>query len=341
MPGPGQLASSYILEASPHKNPEHPSTLRFAGVAKRQSRWTRPPTTAPRTGSRLKFGEYYLRQRQSNNFKMSFFSTPRKFPRKAGMQTPSPAEFPIPQANVKWEQEHEDILVHILCNCQDERVRPPFGKHVVGIMNKLNKRLKDGTAYTQKQVEAKIKHLKEQWVNFSELVRDKAGTGCGWDDDLGTVTGTPEQWEHLRLIKSLNKYYKFRNGPPVNFKHLCYIFEGSTSTGKWRYASTQSPLGSDCEDNDIHLNNLVAIIDLTEPQCASTHKAKGKGKGKLKREGSHLQGLHSSKRSSMGEQIYSEMHKSFDILRSDYLQRCKLSDGHSPGDGMSYKPPPS
>ncbi|XP_059436393.1 uncharacterized protein LOC132169366 [Corylus avellana] len=238
---------------------------------------------------------------------MSFFTTPRKSPRKHGMQTPSPPEVPILLANVKWEQEHEDILVHILCNCQDDGVRHPFGKHMPNITKKLNRRLKDGTAYTQKQVGDKIKHLWELWVYFSEFVRDKAGTGCGWDDDLGIVTGTPKQWEHIRLTTSLKKYYKFRNGPPTNFKHICYIFEGSTSTGKWRYASTQSPPGSDCEENDIDLNNPAAIIDLTEPHCASSHKARRKGKGKLKREGSHLQGSNSSKRSSKGEQIYSEL----------------------------------
>lgn len=103
-------------------------------------------------------------------------------------------------ANVKWEQEHEDVLVQILKKLQDEGVRLPYGKHAPRITKKLNKRLSNSTMYTQKQVEGKIKLLKELYVNFSDFVHDKAGTDCGWDEDLGTMMGTPEHWEHLRMV---------------------------------------------------------------------------------------------------------------------------------------------
>jgi hypothetical protein len=57
-------------------------------------------------------------------------------------------------------------------------------------MDMLNERLHDSTVYTVKQVEGKIRFLKDSYVHFLEFVRDKASASCGWDDDLGTVTGT-------------------------------------------------------------------------------------------------------------------------------------------------------
>jgi hypothetical protein len=96
-------------------------------------------------------------------------------------------------------QEHKNDPVQILKKPQ-ERVLPPHGKHATRIMKKLNKRLRDGTVYTVKQVEGKIKLLKELYVNFSEFVRNKVGADCRWDDDLGTLTGTPKQWENIRMV---------------------------------------------------------------------------------------------------------------------------------------------
>jgi hypothetical protein len=106
--------------------------------------------------------------------------------------------------------------------------------------------------------------------------------------------------------RSLQKYYKFQCGPPVNYNHLFFIFVGSTSTGKWRYANTQSTLKNACEENDVNLNLPPAIINLTEPQCA--HASNSKGKWKLKRPGCPLQGSHSSKHSSKGEKYREDAH---------------------------------
>ena len=87
--------------------------------------------------------------------------------------------------------------MQILKKLQEEGVLPPYGKHGPCITKKLNKRLRDGIVYTLKQVEGKIKLLKVLYVNFSNFVHNKTGTGCEWDDDLRTVTGTLEQWEHI------------------------------------------------------------------------------------------------------------------------------------------------
>ena len=119
-----------------------------------------------------------------------------------------PLQIPVVFGNVKWEQEHEDELVQILKRPQEE-VLPPYGKHVSHITDKLSNRLCDGTVYTVKQVEGKIKLLKELYVNFSDFVHDKVGTGCGWDDDLGTVTGTSEQWEHIQTVSHYVYVYHF------------------------------------------------------------------------------------------------------------------------------------
>jgi hypothetical protein len=110
---------------------------------------------------------------------MSLFSTSRKSPRKVAMQILSPSQIPIVFENVKWEQEHEDELVQSLKKLQEERVISPYGKHVACITDKLNNRFRDDPIYTVKQVEGKIKFLKESYVNFSDFVRDKVGTGCG------------------------------------------------------------------------------------------------------------------------------------------------------------------
>ena len=129
--------------------------------------------------------------------------------------------------------------------------------------------------------------------------------------------------------KSLSKYYKFRNGPPANFNDLCSIFAGSTATGKWRYASTQSPPDSDVEKNNADLNvPPPAIINLSEPR-STPGSSKGKGKGKLKRCSCPVEGSQSSKRSNTGEQIVGEKLSQFDSMRSDYLDKCRISDGLS------------
>ena len=63
-------------------------------------------------------------------------------------------------------QEHENDLVQIQKKLQ-EGVLPAHGKHAARIMKKLNKWLRDGIVYTMKQIEEKIKLLKELYMNFS------------------------------------------------------------------------------------------------------------------------------------------------------------------------------
>jgi hypothetical protein len=62
---------------------------------------------------------------------------------------------------MKWEQEHEDELVNIFKRLQEDGVLPPYGKHMAHIAIMLNERLCDGTIYTVKQVEGKIRFLRD------------------------------------------------------------------------------------------------------------------------------------------------------------------------------------
>jgi hypothetical protein len=90
----------------------------------------------------------------------------------------------------------------------------------------------------------------------------------------------------------------------MSYNHLCFIFAGSTTTGKWRYASTQSLIDNVDEEKNVDLNiPPLVIIDLTKPHYVL---ASSRGKGKLKRSGCHLQYSHSSMHSHMNEKIVSE-----------------------------------
>jgi hypothetical protein len=134
---------------------------------------------------------------------MSSYSTPRKSPRKATMQTPSPQQLPHTNTYMKWDQVHEDTLVDILKRLQEDGVLPPYARQFSKITIMLNQRLSDGTVYNENQVDGKLRYLKNLYVHYLEFVRDKAGTGCGWDDELETVTGTSEQWEHIRVVSRI------------------------------------------------------------------------------------------------------------------------------------------
>ena len=64
---------------------------------------------------------------------------------------------------------------------------------------------------------------------------------------------------------------------------LCYVFMGSAATKNYKYASTQSPLDSDRDDDHhVDLNLPSAIIDLTEGPNCPVSKPKHKSKGKRK-----------------------------------------------------------
>ena len=130
--------------------------------------------------------------------------------------------------------------------------------------------------------------------------------------------------------KSLQKYYKFWHGPPVNYNYLHFIFAGSIATEKWRYASTQSPSNSVDEENNVDLNiPSLVIIDLIKSHYAP---ASSKRKGKLKRSSCPLQCSHSNKCSHTDEKIVLEKFSEWDSIRSDYLEKCMI------GDSLFYKP---
>jgi hypothetical protein len=74
------------------------------------------------------------------------------------------------------------------------------------------------------------------------------------------------------------------------------------------------------------------MIDLIEP-CFAHGSSKGKGKGKLKRSSCPLDGSKSNKCSNTGDEFLAERLSQFDSMRSDYMDKCKISDG------MSSKPP--
>jgi hypothetical protein len=107
---------------------------------------------------------------------------------------------------------------------------------------------------------------------------------------------------------------------------LCYVFTGSTATGPYRYASTQSPSDSDCDDDKkVYLNLPPAIIDLTGGPSQPTSKPKGKSKGKRKCE-IDLQSSHSSKRSTKGENVYTRMYNEFERTADTVIWHLKIND---------------
>ena len=60
---------------------------------------------------------------------MSYLFTPRKSPRKHVASTHSPPQ-PVGRVNtaMKWEEQHEDLLVDILREFLEEGTLPPYGK---------------------------------------------------------------------------------------------------------------------------------------------------------------------------------------------------------------------
>ena len=130
---------------------------------------------------------------------MSFFSTPRKSPRKH-VSTHKPTQ-PISRASLKWENEHEDRLLDILRDLLEDGTRPPYGKHIIPrIAQMLNNQLNDGTHYTDYQVGDKIRRLRNAHSHYMDMKTGNNGTGFGWDDDLGTINATPEQWDHIKTV---------------------------------------------------------------------------------------------------------------------------------------------
>jgi hypothetical protein len=136
----------------------------------------------------------------------------------------------------------------------------------------------------------------------------------------------------LLIGSKIEKYYKFRNGPPRNFKRLCYVFTWTTATRNYKYASTQSSLDSDCnDDHHVDLNIPPAIVDLTEGTSCPIVKPKDKSKGKRKC-GVDLQSSHSSKRSTKGEEVYTRITREFDLMADTVIWHLKLSN-NSPSVG--------
>jgi hypothetical protein len=113
----------------------------------------------------------------------------------------------------------------------------------------------------------------------------------------------------------LKKYYKFHIGPPRNFVKLCYIFMGSIATENYKYASTQSPLDSDHDDDHhVDLNLPLAIIHLTEGHSCPVPKPKHKSKGKMKCDMDLLYS-YSSKHSTKGEEFYTQITNEFNSIK--------------------------
>ena len=126
----------------------------------------------------------------------------------------------------------------------------------------------------------------------------------------------------------MGKYYKFRTGPPSNWEQLCVIFDGTTATGKLRYASTQSPPPSTCSDRHVDLNILPAIVDLTEPHPFPQRVSRDKGKAK--RHASPIDSSRSSKRSSSAPEVFQMVTDKLNFLQNSYEKKCNINEsGHS------------
>jgi hypothetical protein len=137
----------------------------------------------------------------------------------------------------------------------------------------------------------------------------------------------------------MGKYYKFRTGPPSNWEQLCVIFEGTTATGKLRYASTQSPPPSTCGNRHVDLNIPPAIVDLTEPHLFPQQVSRDKGKGK--RHASPVHSLRSSKRSSSIPEVFQMVTDKLTSLQNNYENKCNINEsGHSRTAAPVQEAPP-
>jgi hypothetical protein len=126
----------------------------------------------------------------------------------------------------------------------------------------------------------------------------------------------------------MGKYYKFWTGPPSNWEQLCVIFNGTTATGKLRYASTQSPPPSTCSDRHDDLNIPPAIVDLTEPHPFPQQVSRDKGKAK--RHASSIHSSWSSKRSSSVPEVFQMITDKLTFLQNNYEKKCNINEsGHS------------
>jgi hypothetical protein len=124
----------------------------------------------------------------------------------------------------------------------------------------------------------------------------------------------------------MKKYYKFCIGPPRNFGKMCYVFAGSTATGNYKYASTQSPTDSNSGDeNHVDLNLALAIVDLAESPSCPVQKPKSISKGKRKCD-IDWPSSNSSKRSAKGEEVYTRITSDFESIKDTVIQQLKISD---------------
>jgi hypothetical protein len=130
---------------------------------------------------------------------MSYFSTPRKSPRKHPV--PTEASTQSRPRSSKWNKEHELALVYELLDLATKGVRQSFKGHFGTITENLNKRTEiDGVHYSKDQVKKKIENLKKVWKEFTDLLTRHVATGVGWNEVDNTVALDERQWQQLKSV---------------------------------------------------------------------------------------------------------------------------------------------
>lgn len=236
--------------------------------------------------------------------KMYTFTTPRRSPRK----NPAPTPAPDPIRNERWSRklvwppQNEEKLVHLLIDKVHKGITPPFASHLRDIQFELNNFV-GAPVYSFTQVQNKVKCLKARYVDFKTLLGNTICTGFGWDPITNTVSGPEHEWEKLKADYGPDRYFRFKNHPPIHYELLACIFDGSYATGALGLASTQDVPESDTEEPVIDLNSPPAAANLNEHDTDHINKSKGKGK----RCTSSKDSGRSSKRSSQRDEFLDKL----------------------------------
>jgi hypothetical protein len=132
---------------------------------------------------------------------MSFFTTPRKSPRKHPSPTPSSFGVNSKPPKAIWTPDTELALVYSLVELTQKGIWPSYAKHLATITEHFNNAIQmEGFHYTEKQVGKKIDKFKVDWKDFSELLDGSIVTEGGWDDVKNTVSLEEHQWKQLKSV---------------------------------------------------------------------------------------------------------------------------------------------
>ncbi|XP_073152451.1 uncharacterized protein [Henckelia pumila] len=143
-----------------------------------------------------------------------------------------------------WSTKDVKLFIDILLEYKrkGEMRNNNFGKSWTKICKDFNSKAE--FRQTQEQMSQKFNRFRADWRVFKDLCDY---TGLGWDSVNETVTASEEQWADL--IKKNKEFKKFKSRGLEFNKELAKIFQKSSSTGNFAFASGQSQVNEDLEVN--------------------------------------------------------------------------------------------